>query len=149
MDSTNSLISLLDGLWFLTRFRSYQITLSFAIPLLLGGHCGRDHMVVGFTTTFPISVYNHLRCEFEPHSWQCVLDTTLCDSLSVICDRSVGTPVSFTNKLCLVNLTWAWRLGFGFPFLKWSVEIYISPVRWYFYICSCLHSCSYLIELYW
>ena len=35
---------------------------------------------------------------------------------------------------CLVNLARAWRLGFGFPFLKWSVEIYISPVRWYIYI---------------
>ena len=27
---------------------------------------GRDHMVVGFTTTYAISAYHHLRCEFEP-----------------------------------------------------------------------------------
>ena len=39
---------------------------------------GRDHMVVGFTITYAISSYHHLSCEFESHSWQDVLDTTLC-----------------------------------------------------------------------
>jgi len=41
-------------------------------------------------------------CEFEPHSWRGVLDTTLCDS---VCQRlatgqwfSPDTPVSSTNK---------------------------------------------------
>ena len=29
------------------------------------GHRGRDRMVVGFTTTYVISVYHHLCCEFE------------------------------------------------------------------------------------
>jgi hypothetical protein len=37
---------------------------------------GRDHMVVGFTTTCAISDYHHWSCEFEPHSLQGVLDTT-------------------------------------------------------------------------
>jgi hypothetical protein len=40
------------------------------------------------------------RCEFESRSWRDVLDT-LCDSLSVTCDRSMfipGTPISSTNK---------------------------------------------------
>ena len=32
----------------------------------LRGH--RDHMVVGFITTYAIGAYRHLRCEFEPHS---------------------------------------------------------------------------------
>ena len=27
---------------------------------------GRDHMVVGFTTTCAISAYHHYSCEFEP-----------------------------------------------------------------------------------
>ena len=47
---------------------------------------GRDHMVVGFTTTCAISAYHHWCCEFEPRSWRGVLYTTL---LSVTCDRSV------------------------------------------------------------
>ena len=29
------------------------------------GRCDRDHMVVGFTTTYAISAYHHLSCEFE------------------------------------------------------------------------------------
>ena len=39
------------------------------------GYCGRDRMVVGFTTTYPISAYHHLSCELyhahgEVHSIQ-------------------------------------------------------------------------------
>jgi hypothetical protein len=34
-------------------------------------------MVVGFTITCAISAYHHYRCEFEPRSWQGVLDTTV------------------------------------------------------------------------
>ena len=29
---------------------------------LMGGHCGRDRTVVGFTTTYAISAYHH--CDF-------------------------------------------------------------------------------------
>ena len=43
------------------------------------GLCGRDRMVVGFTTTYTICAYHHKHCEFESHSWQGVLYTTLCD----------------------------------------------------------------------
>jgi hypothetical protein len=42
---------------------------------------GRDRMVVGLATTYAISFYHHLRCEFESHSWRAVLDTTLCDKV--------------------------------------------------------------------
>ncbi len=42
---------------------------------------GRDRMVVGFTTTCAIGAYHHLSCEFEPCTWQGVLDTTLCDKV--------------------------------------------------------------------
>jgi hypothetical protein len=28
-------------------------------PITTGGHCGRDRMVVGFTTTCAISAYHH------------------------------------------------------------------------------------------
>jgi hypothetical protein len=27
------------------------------------GHRGRDHMVIGFATTYAISVYHHYRCK--------------------------------------------------------------------------------------
>ena len=56
-------------------------------------------MVIGFTTTYAISVYHHKSFEFEPRSWRDVLDITL--SMSVTCDRSVvfsGYSVSSTIK---------------------------------------------------
>ena len=66
------------------------------------GYRGRDHMVVGFTTTYAISAYHHLRCEFESCSWWGVLNTTLCDKICQwhVAGRwySPGTPVSSTNK---------------------------------------------------
>ena len=34
------------------------------------GRHGRDRMVVGLITTYAISVYHHLRCEFESRSWR-------------------------------------------------------------------------------
>jgi hypothetical protein len=34
-------------------------------------------MVVRFTTTCAISAYHHYSCEFEPRSWQGVLDTNV------------------------------------------------------------------------
>ena len=64
------------------------------------GHC--DRMVVGFTTTCAINAYHHKRCEFEPCSWQGLLDTTLCDKvcqwLATGLWFSLGSPVSSTNK---------------------------------------------------
>ena len=42
---------------------------------------GHNNMVVGFTTTCAISVYRDLSCEFKPHSWGGVLNTTLCDKV--------------------------------------------------------------------
>ena len=35
---------------------------------VVGGCSGRDHMVVGFTTTYAISAYPHWCCEFESQS---------------------------------------------------------------------------------
>ena len=62
----------------------------------------RDHLVVGFTTTCAISAYHNNSCEFEPHSWRGVLDTTLCDK---VCQWfatgrwfSPGTQISTTKK---------------------------------------------------
>ena len=47
--------------------------------LLLGR--GRDRMVVGFTTTHPISAYYHYSCDFESHLLRDVLNTTLYDKV--------------------------------------------------------------------
>ena len=65
------------------------------------GRRGRDRMVVRFLTACAISAYHHYCCEFEPHSWRGVLDTTLCDK---VCQWLAagrwfppGIPVSF-NK---------------------------------------------------
>jgi hypothetical protein len=65
-------------------------------------------MVVGFTTTYAISAYHYKSCEFESHSWQGVLDTTLCDK---VCQRlvtgqwfSLGSPVAATNKTDITEI---------------------------------------------
>ena len=66
------------------------------------GHCGRDHMVVGFTTTYAINAFHHWCCEFESRSgWGVqVQHYIFCMwySLSVTCDRSVVFSGSSTNK---------------------------------------------------
>jgi hypothetical protein len=53
----------------------------FVMELLIlhWGRRGRDHIVVGFTTTCAISAYHNLSCEFEPRSWRSVPNTTSCD----------------------------------------------------------------------
>jgi hypothetical protein len=58
---------------------TYKQSLYFLI--FLEGCHGCDRMVVGFTTTCAMSAYHHYSCEFEPHSWRGVLDTTLCDKV--------------------------------------------------------------------
>jgi hypothetical protein len=70
---------------------------------------GPDRMVVGFTTTYTISAYHHSSCEFESHSWQVVLTTTLCHK---VCQWlatgwwfSLGTPVSSTIKTDCHDIT--------------------------------------------
>jgi len=46
----------------------YLLTFIFIIHLFLRGRHGRDRMVVGFTTTYVISAYQHWCCEFESRS---------------------------------------------------------------------------------
>ena len=36
---------------------------------------------IGFTTTYAISAYYHLRYEFESCSWRDILDTKICDEV--------------------------------------------------------------------
>ena len=51
------------------------------VQCIIWGCHGRDHMVVGFSSTCAFSAYRHFRCEFEPSSWQGVLHITLCDKV--------------------------------------------------------------------
>jgi hypothetical protein len=52
---------------------------------------GRDYMVVRYTTTCAISAHHHLCCEFESRSWRGVLNTTLCDKVTIIrCRRTAN-----------------------------------------------------------
>ena len=68
----------------------------------------RSLMVVGFTNTCAICANHHQSCEFEPHSWWCLLDTTLCDKvhqwLATGWWFSLGTPVS-SIKTVLHDIT--------------------------------------------
>ena len=70
---------------------------------------GRDHIVVGFSTICVISAYHHSRCEFEPHSWRGVLDTTLCNKVCLWLGTgpwfSPGIPISSTNKTDCHDIT--------------------------------------------
>ena len=59
-------------------------------------HC-RDNMVVGFTTTFAISAYHHLSCEFETDK--------VCLRLATGQWFSLGTAVSSTNKTDCHDIT--------------------------------------------
>jgi hypothetical protein len=74
------------GIWLFWLFMSFVST-NFSYTSYRGRR-GHDHMVVGFTTTCVISVYHLSSCELEPCSWQDVLNTTLCDSLSVTSNKS-------------------------------------------------------------
>jgi len=47
----------------------------------MGGNCGRDRMVVAFTTTHVIGANYHQGREFEYRSWRDVPDATLYDKV--------------------------------------------------------------------
>ena len=66
------------------------------------GHRGRDHMVVGFITTYVFNAYHHLTLWVRTLLRPGVLDTILCDK---VCQWLAtgqwfppGTPVSSINK---------------------------------------------------
>ena len=91
------------SLWKITSQSDFQP--KHLVVLYLQGH---DHyrMIGGFTTT---CAYPHESCEFEPHSWQGVPDTTLCD---IVCQWLVtgwwfspGTAVPPVKKADRHNIT--------------------------------------------
>jgi len=76
---------------YLTTIKYLKLThVGYFIHFTFNRGCrGHDCMVVEFTTICAISAYHHLSCEFEPRSWQGVLDTTLFDKVYLTCGRSV------------------------------------------------------------
>ena len=62
--------------------------------ILLWGRHGRNCMVVGFITTYAISAYHHLSCEFKSHWWRGFL-ITFCYE---VFQFSLGTQISSINK---------------------------------------------------
>ena len=69
------------------------------ISICIRGRCGRDRMVVGFTTTYAISAYHHWCCEFESRSGRGVQhNVKVCQWLATGWWFSLGPPVSSTNK---------------------------------------------------
>ena len=71
------------------------------------GRRGRDHMVVGFTTTYATSAYYHWFCEFESRSG--MRYTALCDKgcqrLATCRWFSLDPPVSSPNKIDQHDIT--------------------------------------------
>jgi hypothetical protein len=82
--------------------------------------CGRDLMVVGFTTTYAINAYRHWCCEFESSSWQGLLNTTLCDK---VCQwlRSVV----FSMYSCLLHL-YNWQPRYNWNIVESGVKHHYS-----------------------
>ena len=70
------------------------------------GRCGRDRMVVGFTTTCAISTYHHERCEIESHSWRSVLNTI--EFVSYL--RQVGGFIRFPPSIKLIKARYNWNI---------------------------------------
>jgi len=86
-------------------FREYMLL----FPICVRSCCVGDHMVVGFTTTYAISAYQHLSYTFQSLSWRGVLDTKFCDK---VCQWlaagqwfSQGTRVSSNNKTDCHDIT--------------------------------------------
>jgi hypothetical protein len=72
------------------------------ISCRVAGRRGSVRMLVGFTTTYAISVFRHESCEFESSAWRGVLDKTcdkVCQWLATGRWFSSGTPVSSFNKI--------------------------------------------------
>ena len=63
--------------------------------------CGRDHMVVGLTTTYTISAYHHWSCEFSIQHYV----KSFCQSFATGQWFSQGTPVFSTNKTDCLDIT--------------------------------------------
>ena len=104
----------------------------------------RDRMVVGFSTTYAISVYHHWRCEFESRTGRGVQHYVIKFVwLATVWWFSQGPPVSSTNKtdrhditetintkkLCFTALVTIFVFVLGCIFCKWVIGWAIVVLR--------------------
>ena len=78
------------------------------VLVLVSGRRRRDHMVVGFTTTYAISAYHHWCCEFESRSGRGVQHSVIkfVSDLRQVCGFLWDLPpVSSTNKTDCHDIT--------------------------------------------
>ena len=72
----------------------------------LSGRRGHHRMVIGFITTYAISVYHHSRCEVESSPGEVYsIQYNVIKFVSDLRLFSPGTPVSSTNKTDRHNVT--------------------------------------------
>jgi hypothetical protein len=71
------------------------------------GHRGRDHMVIGFQTTYAISAYHHWCCEFVSRSGRGLqhYQIKFVSDLRHVCGFPPGPLVSSTNKTSCHDIT--------------------------------------------
>jgi hypothetical protein len=98
--------------WFELSFTIDKISLHlfcFVSLLHTGGSRDRDHMLIGFATSFATSAYHHQSCDFESRSSRGALDTTLHDKVCQLLASgrwfSPGPPVSSTNRIDHYDIT--------------------------------------------
>ena len=72
----------------------HKLHILFTYMTTKGSSC-RDHMVVGFMTTYVISAYHHKRCVFESRSWRSVIKL-VGDFWQVGCFLRFPPPIKLT-----------------------------------------------------
>ena len=87
----------------------------------LGGH--RHRMVVGLTTTFPISTHPHQSCEFESSLWRGALDTTLCDNVCQWLAPIKHRSLSLRHNYFFLN-THPYTIPLGVNIFKIKIYLY-------------------------
>ena len=92
------------------------------------GHRGRDRLVVGFTTTYVISAYNHWCCEFESRSWRGVQH----DEIKVVSNLRLTTIIMthFMNHFRPPFMTYTLPLLINYSYIIQVTMIYYRHISW-------------------
>jgi hypothetical protein len=85
--------------WYIWKKWRFCVKQQSLIPFKRRGCRGRDRMVNWYT----ISMYRHLSCEMESHSWRGALDTTICDQMC----RWLATGAVFSRYSSFLH-QWNW-----------------------------------------
>jgi hypothetical protein len=98
--------------WYIFKKWRFCVKQQSLIPSKRRGCRGRDRMV----NWYIISVYRHLSCELESHSWRGALDTTICDKMCrwLAAGRGFLQVLRFPSPMKLTSMIqlkccWKWR----------------------------------------